>query len=208
MQKISLLFLVCLIISVQGKSQTENSSNSKEPKATFDVTVNGKKYSATEGEEIKIDSLIKPVISIQLANYKKFQNSAISFDYPKNLSFDYNEDYAYKNWTLTGNSVVILIFELDTKTSLSTLTEAMIKKFGKKNCTLEDIEQVVGKKKLTGQRLHVTLAGQKLNLDCFEIPSADFKSRFIYFQDSIESEEHSAEYEKVFALLNSTFQYK
>lgn len=198
-----MLMMVCSFALAQNQSNTNNS----EPKATFEVTVNGKKYNVSENEDLKLDTLLKPTISIKLSDYKKFKSSAISFDYPRHLSYTFEQDYAYKSWTLSGNSLVVLVFEMDVNTPLTSLVSEMIKKFGKKNCVVEDFEKELGHKMCTGKKINVTLAGQKLVLECFELKLNDFKSHFIYFQDLIENNENSKEYETGFNIINSSIIY-
>ena len=200
--------ILLLVFSLQVKTQDLKTENNSEPKSTFEVTINGKKYEVAETEELTLDTLLRPKISIKLSAYKKFDNAAISFEYPRNLSYEYTQDFAYKNWTFSGNTAVVLVFELDTKTTISTLVDEMIRKFGKKNCKVEDFQKQLGNKILEGQKLHVSLAGQKLVLECLEIKSSDFKSRFVYFQDIIENNQNSEEYEKVVDIINSSIVFK
>jgi hypothetical protein len=102
-----------------------------------------------------------------------------------------------------------MIFEIDAKTSLDALVEEMVNKFGKQNCMVEDFQKELGNKSCNGKRLKVTLVGQALNLDFYEIVLADEKSRFICFQDSKkESGSSTEEYKKGFITIDSTIAYK
>jgi hypothetical protein len=202
-----LIITASLISCLSGYAQQPG--NNTEPKATFDVLINGRAYQVSENEQLVLDTtLSKPRISIRLADYKKFDNSSLSFDYPRHLSFEFLRDTGYENWTFSGNSLVIMLFELDGKTPLSSLVDEMVKKFGKKNCSVEDFQKELGHKKWNGKKLTVTLAGQKLILDCYEISLNDSKSRFIYFQDSIDQDSHSQEYDEGFKIIDSTIHFK
>jgi hypothetical protein len=101
-----------------------------------------------------------------------------------------------------------MVFELDAKTPIGSLIDEMIKKFGKKNCNVEDFEKELGRKLCNGKRLTVNLAGQRLILDCYEIVLNDFKSRFIYFQDTFTDNQHSAEYQQWFNTINDSIKFK
>lgn len=205
------LFFTCILLTscwIAGNSQDLKTSVNAEPKATFEVTINGKQYTLTESEELSLDTLLKPKLSIRLSEYKLFDNASFSFKYPRHLSYEFSQDFAYKNWTLSGNTAVVLIFELDAETTISTLIDEMVKKFGKKNCRVEDMEKELGNKRLKGKKLFVSLVGQNLVLECLEIKSTDFKSRFIYFQDTIENDQNSLEYEKVYKMINSSIIFK
>lgn len=208
MKKNLLTLITLLLFSLAGEAQNSTNGNNGEPKSTFEVTISGRKYEVAETEELVLDTLLKPKISIKLSDYKKFQNSAISFNYPSNLSYEFSQDFGYKNWTLSGNTAVVLIFEIDAKTTISTLVDEMVKNFGKKNCKVEDYQKKLGESNLEGRKISVSLAGQHLILECLEIKSTGFKSRFIYFQDAIEDNQNSKEYEKVFNIINSSIVFK
>lgn len=205
--KILGLFII-LSMPFFGITQDQKSETGTEPKSTFVLTINGKQYEVAEGEELNLDTMLRPRISIKLSEMKKFENSTFSFQYPRNLSYEFSQDFGYKNWTLTGNSVIVLMFELDAKTTVAELVEEMTKKFGRKNCRIENFQKKVGGRNLEGQKMYITLAGQKLTMECLEIKSSDFKSRFIYFQDSIEDDKNSTEYDKVTSIINSSIIYK
>jgi hypothetical protein len=202
---IASFFLTCFIANGQDVSNTTYS----EPPTIFQLTINDKVYPLCEGENLRLDTTIsKPTISIKTENYKQFNIQAISLRYPKNLSFQFEQDYGYKNWTLTGNTLTILIFEIDSKTELSELLNNMVKKFGKKNCAIEDFQKPLGHTMCNGKKLSVLIADQHLVLDCYEIKLNDFKSRFIYFQDTLKDGKHSEEFENGFTLINSSFVVK
>src|SRR4051812_41732115 len=106
MKRKLLTLIISQVFFLLGKTQDLKTNNS-EPKSTFEVTINGEKYEVAEEEELALNLLIKPKISIKLSPYKKFENSAISFHYPSNLSYEYSQDFAYKNWALSGSTAVI-----------------------------------------------------------------------------------------------------
>jgi hypothetical protein len=204
-----LLGTISLILCLSGRAQEIKNKSHLEPKSTFQVTVNGKNYEVSEEEDLKIDTLkLKATISIKLSKRKKFDNSSISFEYPRHLAFDFEEDAGYKSWTFTGNSLVIIIFELDAETPLSALVEEWVKKFGVKNCVVKDFQKQLGPKKWKGSQLTVSLVGQKLDIDCYEIVLNDNKSRFIYVQDTLEENLHSKEYEEGLIILNSSIKFR
>ena len=92
MKGIFLTFLVCIFF-LNGQTQYLTPAEKNEPKNNFELTINGKKYNISEDEDLKLDSLVyNPTISVKLAQYKKFKNLSISFDYPRNLSFEFEQD--------------------------------------------------------------------------------------------------------------------
>ncbi|MEO6253753.1 MAG: hypothetical protein ABIO79_10625 [Ferruginibacter sp.] len=203
---ITLIFLLANGFNVKAQDVKNNSA--KEPKTNLEVTINGKKMIVTEEETFIVDStLVKPSISIKLSAFKKFDISAISFDYPKHLSFEFEQDYGYKNWTLSGNSFTVMVFEMDAKTTLNSIMAEMIKKFGKKNTVIEDFEKELGGRKFDGKKLTVSLVGQKLEMECYEILLDDYKSRFIYFQDLITDNQNSDEYLQGLSKIRSSIKF-
>jgi len=201
--------ILTFVLSCEGQTQDLKNTSNTEPRSGFEVNINGKIYKALENEEFTIDTLLlKPKITIKLSANKKFDNSSISFEYPRNLSFEFTQDFGYKNWTLSGNSLVVLVFEIDAKTQLTNLVNEMISKFGKENCVVEDFQNQLGSKKCNGKRINVSLAGQKLVLECYEIKLDDFKSRFIYFQDTLEDNVHSKEFSDGFKVIGSTIIFR
>ncbi len=204
-------FLTLLLTTVcyYSQSQNLNISGNTEPQSIFKVSIHGKTYDVSENDELKLDTLIlNPTISIKLSDYKIFETSAISFEYPRHLSYEFEQDFGFKNWTFSGNNMVILVFEIDAETTLTSLINEMVKKFGKKNCVIEDFQKKLGHKMLDGKKLFVSLVGQNLVLECYEIKLNDFKSRFIYFQDTLDENKHSNEYEKGLSMINSTIIFK
>ncbi len=209
MKKISLACLSMLIFCSVGKTQVTNTA-AAEPKTNFEVTINGKKYQLAENEELKLENtLTKPTISIKLSDYKKFDAGSITFDYPRHLSYEFAQDTGYKNWTLNGNSFIVMVFELDGTASLDDITSAVVEKFGKEHCVVEDSKEELGHKMCNTKKMKVSLIGQSLTLEYFEIKLNDSKSRFICFQDSMDDNGlNSKEYLEGFKLINSTITFK
>jgi hypothetical protein len=154
----------------------------KEPKAGLIVTINGKEYRISEGEEITRNGT---TVSVKIADSKVFDIGSISFSYPKHFAFEYEEAVGYKNWTLDGNNFNIMYFEV-TEGTLDGFVDEISGQFGKQNCVITKTYKELGAKKLLGKRINVSLMGQKLTLDLFEIPSSDEITRIIAFQDSLD----------------------
>ncbi len=206
-----LVFILVLFILFGNTLQAQEikTGNNTEPKANFELSINGKIYKAIEGKPITIDAnLVKPSITIKQTELKRFDFSSIAFDYPKHMAYEFEQDFGYKNWTLTGNNMVILIFEMDVETTLTSLVNEMVKKFGKKNCSVEDFEKELGNKLCKGKQLIVTMAGQKLIMECYEVVLNDYKSRFIYFQDVFNGNQNSSEYQQWFSSIKNSIQFK
>lgn len=204
------LILLMSFLCFQVQAQETKEPSAIEPKTNYEILLNGKTYLLTEGEVLKLDTtLINPSISVKSTSSKKFSNPAISFKYPKHLSFEFEQDFGYKNWTLSGNSLVVLLFEIDAKATMDNLVDEMAKKFGKKNCKIEDFEQSLGRKKCRCKKLKVSLAGINLTMTFFDIGNGDFTSRFIAFQDTLNEDGSSTEeYIQGFKMIDESIIYK
>ena len=205
------LIVVCVFTSIVSIAQKGDSSiYGKEPKLQIALKINNKNYKVYENEELKINEPVtNPAITVKISDYKTFENAAYSFDYPKNMSYEYSREEASNTWTLNGNSLNIIVFELEAKVPTDLLINEMIDKFGKENCKTENAAYSFGNKKCAGRKLNISLAGQKLVLFFYELVSAKNKSGFIAFQDSLtDTGESSEEYRKVLSLVESTFKFK
>lgn len=104
---------------------------------------------------------------------------------------------------------MVLLFEIDAKATMDNLVDEMAKKFGKKNCKIEDFEQSLGRKKCKCKKLKVSLAGINLTMTFFDIGNGDFTSRFIAFQDTLNEDGSSTEeYIQGFKMIDESIIYK
>jgi hypothetical protein len=199
--------LIFSFLNVSAQEATD--SGAVEPKNRFELVVNGKTYQAIEGELLRLDSTVsKPSIYIKLSDRKKFETAFLSFDYPRHLSFEYEKDTGLKIWTLNGNSLVVTLFELDGQVPLNTLVESIVKKFGRRNCTVEDLKREFGHQLTNGKRLHVRLAGTNVLIDFYGLASTDAKTRIMSFQDTIkENNDSSDEFNAGFQMINSSVKF-
>lgn len=188
-----------------AQSQNLKNPQNAEPAEIFELNINGKTYNILENQELRLDTLLsKPTISIKLLGYKIFKESSISFEYPRHLLYDFEQDFAFKNWMFSGNSTVVSVIEMDVKVSLVDFINEMVDGFGKENCAVKNFKRRLGGKMRNGKILFVSLADQDCVIEFYEIKLNDSKSRFIYFQDVLEENEHTEEYENVLSLISST----
>jgi hypothetical protein len=208
MKKTMLIFLLLLTISAIF-AQDKNNNPFLEPKNQFKVEVDSKEYFYSEGDELEINhSATKSKLKIELLGFKKFDSGTVSFHYPSNFAFEVDKDFGYNNWTFDGNNVVILYFEIDNDMKMQEYIDLMVEQFGKKNCKTEKKQIQLGNKTLSGTRINITLVGQLLSLEFFEIPLNDFKTRFIAFQDSKDEEgNNSKELADTIKMVNNTINF-
>jgi hypothetical protein len=177
---------------------------------TIILSIDGKEYTFTEGEELKLkETFVSPKISVRLADNKKFESNYLTFEYPKNFSYTFEEDIGFRNWTLDGSDFVIMYFEMDIETELSDFVDEMVNQFGAWRCETSPTKLKLGDRTLEGTRIDVTLVGQKLTIDFVEIESNEYKSRIIAFQDSVgEDGNGSEEKTKTLKVIDNTILYK
>jgi hypothetical protein len=183
MKKIYIAILT--LISYTGFAQDKKADDSQKPPAIFVLTVDGKEYSVTEGENLKLDgSFTNPSIGVKMATYRNFDNGTVSFHYKSNSTYQYSESTGSKTWTFDGNDAVIFLFELDGAVKLDAIIDNVVKEFGKKNCKVDVVQKRIGNKMVTGKQINVVLAGQKLVQEYYELGLNNSKTNILAFQNS------------------------
>jgi hypothetical protein len=200
------LLIAAFILSVNSYAQ----SGSTKPYPTFIVTVNQKEYKVSEGEELKVDSdNNESIITVKLAEYNRFDNGTIFFDYPSNFSFEFEDEVGLKSWSLDGSDFIIMYFEIEEKTELDDFVLAMVSQFGEENCKVEKTQKKLGGSVLKGKRIFVSLVGTTLTIDFMEVEMGDSTSRFISFQDVLDEQgAPSKEGVKTWLMIEETFGFK
>jgi hypothetical protein len=204
------LFSLMLVFSfLKVSAQEAKDSGAIEPKNRFEITINGKTYDAIEGQPLTLDSMVsKPSISIKLSDRKRFAAASLYFDYPRHLSFEYEKSAGLKTWTLSGNKLVVTLFERNGQIPLNALIESIVTRFGKENCTVEGFKKEFGHQLTNGVRLHVNLAGTNLIIDYYALLSSEAKSRIISFQDTINDNGNTTdEFNAGFQMINSSIRF-
>jgi hypothetical protein len=203
LKKLSTQLLTASILTLAVSSSfAQNSVDPKRPVMKLDVVIDGKQFSIDDGDTLKYDS--KSII-VRTSKYMTFDNEALTFDFPKHFSCDFEKDEAYKNWTLDGNDFVIMYFVLDVQVGMDVFIKEMVDKFGKKNCSLSDRRTRLGNIDLAGKRINISLVGVKLTYDIFDLKTRDGKTHYLAFQDTkgVDGSE-SAEGLETLNILNKT----
>lgn len=198
------LLLIVLLNFVNFSVNGQNKEN--EPLMNLDIYVNGEKFQIKEGDTLNVSNT---QIIVRTSDLMTFDYGILKFDYPKYFSFSLKQEFAYNNWTLDGVNFVIMYFEFGAEIELDMLIKEMVKKFGKKNCVVNDIQTQIGDSKLNGKRIIVSLLGQKLTYDMYKLESNDFMSHFLAFQDSKKDDgTDSDESIKTMKILNQSLRQK
>ena len=157
------------------------------PLNSYVVTINGVEYTVEEGQDIEIDSTLKkPVVSVKLGAFKKFQADSLSFHYPSDFHYSKEDANGFINITIGGANFTFIYMKTAYPMSMNDLVDEMVALYGAENAYVEDKEMELGNRKLIGKRINITFAGQFMTQDVFEIIGEDFKSRYVVFQDLLD----------------------
>lgn len=203
--KFSHIVLSLFLITNTYFANAQETDPTQAPKANLVVTLNGKEYKISEGEELKKDG---NTISVKFADYKTFDSGSIRFEYPTHFSFEYESDIGYQNWSLNGNNFVIMYFELAAG-NLDNFVEEIAGQFGRNNCKISKTSMTLGNRTLQGKHINVGLVGEQLSLDLFEVKMSDGKTRILVFQDSLDDDGYPTdEGQRAIAKLKKTITYR
>jgi len=208
----TLLVSLCLTLSsIASYAQDTINTAGIEPKTQFQLNVNDTFYFLNEKELLNIgETLVKPKVSIQLADFKKFNSGYVSFEYPRPYTFEYSEEpgASFKSWTLSGNNITVILFQFGVTVSIDDMMEEMQSKFGKRNCKVTSFRKKLGIKTCEGRRLGVSLAGQLLNMDFYILSSTGENSIFIAFQSTLNDDgTDTKDYKAGFKTIDNSISY-
>jgi len=201
--------LILLVASITLFSQGDSLDYTKAPKAQMVINVDGQDHYLTEGDELLLDSTKRnSALSVKLADYRSFNNSAISFSYPSDFTFEYQDYPTFRRWKFNGSTFDILYFEMLENTILADFITTFNMQFGSQNCTVEDYRKIMGNTVLNGSKISVKLQDRVLDINFFEIKLGDEKSRFIAFQDVLSAgSEPTFERVKTMEMIDRTIKY-
>ncbi|MBL8000785.1 MAG: hypothetical protein JNL05_02380 [Flavobacteriales bacterium] len=153
-----------------------------EPPTMLEVTVGGSTRKVAEGESFDVNGT--PVVA-RLGATRTLNTGGFSFEYPRHFAFEFDGANAgMQHWTLDGNNVVVMVFEVDGQGEVKDFEEGMIEQFGRKNCRPSNTSLKLGGKAYTGRRLDIEMAGAKLSLDMVKLEGSGDRSRFLFVQDT------------------------
>jgi hypothetical protein len=192
-----------LLLSFNLNAQTDATV---EPATMLEVTVGGKVQKVSEGSAFDVNGTS---VTARVSDVKTLATGAVDFDYPRHFAFEYDGSVeGMRQWTLDGNNVVLMLFEIDGAAEVKDFEEGMAERFGKKNCKGSNTSLRLGGKELQGRRLDITLAGTALSMDMLKLPESDGKTRVLFIQDTkTDSGGTSDESKDTVKLLDRTIRY-
>ena len=189
---------------------SEAIDESIEPPLTYSIKVGDKTATLSEGETVQLDgTFANPTITVTAQPHRVFPYQGVTFEYPRSFTFEADlEDRNAKNWTLSGNDLKIMYFVLNVSLSTDDFANNMIDQFGRENATVVNANATItlGKQKLAGTSLRVTLASHTMVMDIYRIPSRGTQTKLLVLQDSLDdSGNRSKESKRILAEIQSSF---
>jgi hypothetical protein len=170
------IFLASILLFLSAVALSQD-----EPSLKIQVIADNRIISINDGDTIQLQG--HPVV-IRTEKMKTFKLAGLQFEYPRDYAYKFEEVNDFRSWILDGNNFVIMIFEFGEKAELGKFTREMVRKFGKKNCTVEDRTIQLDDRMLKGNRINVNLLGAKITFDIFPLSLAENKTHIIAFQDT------------------------
>jgi hypothetical protein len=153
-----------------------------EPPTMLEVTVGGSARKVADGERFDVNGT---AVVARLSDTRTLHTGTFSFDYPRHFAFEYDgATEGMKHWTLDGNNVVLMVFEVDGQGEVKDFEEGMIEQFGSRNCKPSNTSLKLGGRSYSGRRLDIEMAGAKLSLDMVKLDGTGDRSRFLFVQDT------------------------
>jgi hypothetical protein len=200
---LGILFFTCLAEVALGQIPSDPTM---EPPAILEVNLNGQTLRVLEGETIDVNGT---PVTVTLAATRALQMGRVSFEYPRHFAYAYDgSSPGMRNWTVDGNDVVVMFFEMTQAISIKDFETEMVGRFGKKNCRPMDTEMKLGGRNWQGRRIEVTLVGTLIMVNLLNITLDDGITRFLIIQDTrVDSPETGDEVMELQRVLDRTISY-
>ena len=200
----ALAIRVCLLLGALAFATSTYGQT--EPTVKLEVISNGLTRTINDGDTLTVAGA---QIVIRTLTVKTFAIDGLRFDFPRDYAYRHQVEKGFRSWTFDGNNFVIMLFEFSKKTDLADFTKEMVKKFGRKNCSVTPKTIRLGETQVNGTRIHVALLGSRLTFDLFPLPVNREKAHIIAFQDTKSDEnQDSAEGIDTLDLISRTIAFR
>ncbi|MBI3173128.1 MAG: hypothetical protein HYZ25_05375 [Chloroflexi bacterium] len=158
----------------------------------YTLKIGNKTISIQDGETIRVEGFYQnPEITLIVEPYDLFSCDDVRFQYPREFIYeaDLEQDHV-KSWTLSGNDCKIMYFAFDVPIQVNDFLDSMLERYGRQNCMVTDaVPLTLGQRIFTGTAIHTTLAGVKISVDIYQIPSSasGTSMKLLVVQDCIDS---------------------
>jgi len=198
------------VLAGYGSSRSNAADESMEPPLIYFVKVGNETATLVEGQPSRINGLFtNPTVAITPDSSRVFPYQGVKFRYPKTFTFEADvDDPSSKTWVLSGSDIKITYSVYQATFSTKDLADSTLDALGRENSEIVDAQAKIslGQEKLAGTSLRTTLAGHKMQIDIYKVPSRDSETRILMFQDSLdELGNRSEEGRRVLAEIGSSF---
>lgn len=208
------ILVILLFISCMQKEKNSsllngssiNINENEEPPLIFKVSINDSTYNMFENEKkIIIGNFSEPEVTIKTHQWRHFPHGNLSFEYPKNFSFEAEFDMFNKIWTLSGNDLTIMYMKLSVDLEEDEYVYDLITEFGEENCSVSTMNRKISNRVFKGTKLSINIINQNLEMEIYKITTSDGKSNFLIFQDSLDDlKMHSKEFQIAIKRISKT----
>jgi len=180
-----------------------------EPPLNYTLKMGDQSVRLVPGKEAEIKgNFTNPTVTLVPDEHRTFSYGGVTFGYPSDFAFeaDFGEK-GLKTWTLDGSDSVIMLHCYETeKVTAEDIATSLKGVFGK-GTKSEPTSMTFNGKKLSGVRVHATVAGSTFFQDILALPSEE-GSRLLILQDRPKDAKVSeVETKKVMKLLNETLKF-
>lgn len=199
------MIVMRILLSLLLLTWTAHAMQAGEFTTTYEVTLNGQKFSVNAGATTNVVVDGKELkLSAQEKSEKTFSDGKISFTFPAAHAASKEVEDPVTTWTLDGQDNVLILLKIEgvdpTEVGKDTI-QSLRKQYGAKskqsNCSIS-----LGSEEVSGKKITAVLAGETINQEVYEL-KAGLDGYILIIQDPGETE--SEETRKVKLLLKQTF---
>lgn len=206
----SYAFIMLISLTAAPPTGVGQESDSQEPPLRFRVRIADKTLSLSEGEMQSLEGKFdNPQVRITIEPTRRFAKQGVEFDYPRAFVFEADTaDAHFKNWTLSGNDLRIMLFVFDNPISAAEQAESIVAEFGEgvAEITDRDLKLQLGTRTCRGVALTAAVAGTRMRMEVYELPQRGNASRLLLLQDTLnEQDQGTAEGAAARKLLSTSF---
>lgn len=155
----------------------------------YTLKIGNKIISIQDGQTVRVEGHYQdPEITLIVEPYAVFSYDDIHFKYPKEFIYEADFDQPHvKSWTLSGNDCKLMCFVFDVPVQINDFLDGMLERYGHQNCTVTDAAPLTfGQMELSGTTIHTTLAGVKMAIDTYQLPSSGASMKLLVVQDCMD----------------------
>ncbi len=183
---------------------------SLEPKAVYNLEINGQKYEINQGQELEVKGEFKdPKIRFEVEPYKEFTYGGIYLKYPQNFSFEADlADENVKMWNLSGNSGILMLQKYSLEMDHRTMANLLQPRYGEENARVAPCTLKFGDKEVEGSKVVATFGGSAISQEVYSFKQGE-GSLLMILQDSVDANGNpTAEGLALKKLVGETFKLK